>query len=643
MSRSTTTLNTSRSNAQTLGRRPTQTPAATPHDPSRSILLKTNASLSQLKPSRSRLPAQTKNLPAEPRTPATLMRRGGNPTINLVSGLNSPAQTPLLTVKRDGKSRLPRAAPTPTAPTPGISNAGTKRLRAKKVLTLQAQTASTPAPPLSSSSSLARTPGSSIPPAGSKPSSSSGHIDPDTTPRKKPSQAPGQLTSAAANPLSSKLPVPPPIPRATQKQTSIAFPSIVEDQTPRRPMTRARSKQILDRSTSSLGVSPPDPSGIPQIKRRPSRVMQLAQAFQQDALLSDSHSSSKNNMLGVTPQRRPSSASNTSLVSPAGSFIGNSPNISALAASLSKQNVQRDRLSRARSSVTDMLRYSTMSSLGGLHWEDGADGEEGLLTDPDSTEAMVADISMSKLTPLKPAVQNAAIALASARANFLNIVQENEAQNNDNNMDSHMPKTVTRVKKRPSFGFLPPATPLSRSRLSTSTSTTQMGQLVAHESQLAMLSASLEQSHQRERDLQTQLAALSDPQDPGGKKTLADAEREAALVDEIRRLEAELDDLKETNIELENALDSARFEAAESRTRVATLQDDCARLSASSAPRPSTLAASNDQQPPPSALKFEKFALFNREISNELSAIKEQLNLIQFAKISLALGVHLLP
>ncbi|KAA1116043.1 hypothetical protein PGTUg99_033360 [Puccinia graminis f. sp. tritici] len=670
MSRSTTTLNGSRSNAQTIGRRPAQTQAATPNDSTRSILLKNNSSLSQLKPSRSRLTTQSKNL-VEPRTPATLGRRANNPSLNLLSGRNSPSQTPLVTIKRDGKSRLPRAAPTPTAQTPGISNPGTKKLRVKKSSTLQAQTAT---PARSSSSSLALTPEppTALQTAVPKPGSSTHQttVDPDATPKKPPSRSSYKqnavLTSSEDQP-SSKLPLPHTITRPTP-QTSIVFPSIVEEQTPKRPMTRARSKQILDRSTSSLGVSPPEQTGIPQIKRKPSRVMQIAQAFQQESqLLTDGHSK---NMLGVTPQRRPSNGSNTSAVSPTGSLVGNSsPNISALAASLSKQHGQRDRLSKARSSVTDMLRYSTMSTLGGLHWEDGAG--EGLLTDPDETEAMVADISMSN-TPLKPAVQSAAIALASARANFLTIVQENEQDPpkkiSHKQSESSLNTTSSRIKKRPSFGFIPASTPLSRSRISgtsfTSNSPTinqqqQQQQMVIHETQLATLSASLERSQQRELELEKEIQKLEQRSvHENSLKKLSDQEREKALVEEIGRLEEEVSGLKELNIELENSLDSVQFDNLELRNKLDRLQIDHHRLlalspsdSSSSSNLPPSSSITLNSQPlstpnlnsnlPLNHSRCSKFEAFELEIVAEIAAIKDQLKLIQFIKISLALGSDL--
>jgi hypothetical protein len=396
--------------------------------------------------------------------------------------------------------------------------------------------------------------------------------------------------------------------------------------------------------------------------------MQIAQAFQQESLLTDGHSK---NMLGVTPQRRPSNgSSNTSAVSPTGSLVGNSsPNISALAASLSKQHGQRDRLSKARSSVTDMLRYSTMSTLGGLHWEDGAG--EGLLTDPDETEAMVADISMSN-TPLRPAVQSAAIALASARANFLTIVQENDQdppkQISHIESDPSVNTTCSsRIKKRPSFAFIPASTPLSRSRISGTSFPSnspiidqqrqqQQQQMVIHETQLATLSASLERSQQRELELEKEIQKLHTKSvHEHALKKLSDQEREKALVEEIGRLETEVDGLKELNIELENSLDLATFDNLEMRTKLDRLQLDRQALfqpssssSSSSPPSASSIAQktrrlSSRNQYPTLSLHgaVEKFDAFELEIVAEIAAIKDQLKLIQFIKISLALASDL--
>jgi len=391
----------------------------------------------------------------------------------------------------------------------------------------------------------------------------------------------------------------------------------------------------------------------------------MAHAFQQEAMANDSNSKS---LLGITPPRRTSNTSITSVVSPPDSLMGHSPNISALAASLSKQHTQRDRLSRsrsARSSVTDMLRYSTMSTLGGLHWEDGAG--DVLLTDPNETEAMVADISMSRTTPLKPEVQSAAIALASARANFLSIVQENEAETMENtqtgmprggNVDGDHPvnspsTNSLRIKQRPSFGSLQGPTPRSRSRISirSISSNSPFGQVVAHESQLAALSSSLEQAHQRELELKQEIQRLT--KEPlahsHATKKLSDQERESSLVEEIKRLEAELEESKELNIELENSLDLVKFENLENLNKYVKLQEEHDQLLADlAAPQPSppsstpNMVAHHHQMADDGAFNFEKSAAFSQAISAEISALHDHLNLISFIKISLAVGSDLL-
>ncbi|PLW24688.1 hypothetical protein PCASD_07586 [Puccinia coronata f. sp. avenae] len=73
------TLNTSsRSAGQTAASsRPVHTPAATPHDTTRSTVLKMNGSLSHLKATRMKQPVQSRNLLPEPLTPVATVRRGG--------------------------------------------------------------------------------------------------------------------------------------------------------------------------------------------------------------------------------------------------------------------------------------------------------------------------------------------------------------------------------------------------------------------------------------------------------------------------------------------------------------------------------------------------------------------------------------
>jgi len=313
-----------------------------------------------------------------------------------------------------------------------------------------------------------------------------------------------------------------------------------------------------------------------------------------------------------------------------------------------------------------MLRYSTMSTLGGLHWEDGAG--DVLLTDPNETEAMVADISMSRTTPLKPEVQSAAIALASARANFLSIVQENEAETMENtqtgiprggNVDGDHPvnspsTNSLRIKQRPSFGSLQGPTPRSRSRISirSISSNSPFGQVVAHESQLAALSSSLEQAHQRELELKQEIQRLT--KEPlahsHATKKLSDQERESSLVEEIKRLEAELEESKELNIELENSLDLVKFENLENLNKYVKLQEEHDLLLADlAAPQPSPpsstpnmVAHHHHQMADDGAFNFEKSAAFSQAISAEISAIHDHLKLISFIKISLAVGSDLL-
>ncbi|KAI9608395.1 hypothetical protein KEM48_003184 [Puccinia striiformis f. sp. tritici PST-130] len=197
-------------------------------------------------------------------TPKTITRTNTKTNITRL-----PATQPRTTIANTpqtikAQSRLPRAA----ANTPGISNPATKKLRVKKV---EKPNAVVLVP------SLAIT----LEPSPSKQISTG--TDPDQTPKKKSNLNTSQ-----------------------NDRTAIAFPttSSIAEQTPKRPMTRARSKQILDRSTTSstLGISQTSSSnhsssstGIPKIKRRPSRVMELAQAFQQQQ---------EAKSLSVTPQRK---------------------------------------------------------------------------------------------------------------------------------------------------------------------------------------------------------------------------------------------------------------------------------------------------------------------------------------------------
>ncbi|KAI8448962.1 hypothetical protein BY996DRAFT_260954 [Phakopsora pachyrhizi] len=411
---------------------------------------------------------------------------------------------------------------------------------------------------------------------------------------------------------------------------SITLSSEEPDQ---RPLTRARSKKLqLEGANSGLQTN----RAIPQIRRRRSRVLEMAQSFEgssdqqqkkhelktQTSILSDCSTkslspsvnlgemSSSNELLrGITPSR--TMAYQRSFGSASSS--NDSPNLSALAESLSTQHFDRQRRisgkNNNRSSLSDMLRYSTMSTLGKLRWEDGAG--DVLLTDPNETEAMVADISLTEITPIKPETESAALALASARAKFLSVVQRDEAfsprlaqyssgdvdsrKNNDNQkmdeeeerescdrFDSPLVDLNARRRRVKSSSLIgrPKSSIDNKERLDGPSTTminggTTMGQLVLLEAQLARLSLELERSRQNEQRLEDRLSRRTE--EIFGKAEES-SKREELMVEELKRLEEELSSKVEDNVELENELDLIKYENEEIREREQSLKDDCVRL-----------------------------------------------------------------
>lgn len=504
-------------------------------------------------------------------------------------------------------------------------------------------------------------------------------------------------------------------PPPAHKLLPTPFPSISQELTPKRPLTSPSSKPLLLHPSlrSSKTPEPSTQTGKLQIRRQPSRIQQITQALQRQVESKNpTHAhppssslrnpSASHHLAPLTPNRRPSHPSLSSVLSTPDSSR-NSPNITALAASLRQQHVQRDRSTRqltSPASAVDMLRLSTMSTLGALKWEDGAG--DILLTDPNETEAMVADISMTVVTPFKSDVQSAAVALASARANFLSTVQETSQtpssppvpdglgrQSIDKATLIESPSAVgPSIRRRTSSSLIKPNGPSSLSRTRkinlATPSHPSVRQVWGRDSQVIALTESLELSLRREMELRKEIESLRD-QGEGGRKSndprrrketgraissvkrLSDQERERSLVEEIQRLEGELEESREMNIELENSLDLLKFEHAENQRRLTSLNDQHqSLLSKFNESRPSTTSTGGGSQRPTgrpqssssklqhptrssaadlrsTSSRFEKYESFDRQIVSEIESIKHQLNLLHFIKVSLALSVDLLP
>ncbi|KAH9817943.1 hypothetical protein DFH28DRAFT_1123878 [Melampsora americana] len=444
--------------------------------------------------------------------------------------------------------------------------------------------------------------------------------------------------------------------KATQSIGIILSP--VVEELPRRPMTRARSKHLL-------GYDNPPPleasKDVPMIRRRPSRVMELAQSFEDPAANSGTVSSRtpaianvlSSSTLGYTPNRKSSAAfSSASTASP------HSPNIMALAATLSKQHVQRDRQSRVRTSISDMLRYSTMSTLGTLRWEDGAG--EGLLTDDHETEAMVADISLVESTPVRPETERAALALATARSNFLTVAKEDESlrmSGYDHNAMSS-PSVNLNPRGRVSSSHTLTPSPLANVTQAShdpfdhnvTPSLSKVNGLVAQEAKLAFLSAELEAYQTREAELQRQLQQAQTLNQAHSAEE-KDPEREILLVEEMTRLEDEIHNMTEVNIDLENHVDRVNFENEELKSKeelmrkeIIGLKEEMEEWKKHESNQKSTLRKiGNDSQLsiPEISLQIKKAQdseqIFLDETSNEIEIIKSQLMTLNLIKLSLSL------
>ncbi|EGG10215.1 uncharacterized protein MELLADRAFT_60729 [Melampsora larici-populina 98AG31] len=441
--------------------------------------------------------------------------------------------------------------------------------------------------------------------------------------------------------------------KATQSIGIILSP--VAEELPRRPMTRARSKHLLGYDNRPPLEASKD---VPSVRRRPSRVMELAQSFEDPTVNSGtSRTPSITNVLsssnmGYTPNRKSSGAfSSASTASP------HSPNIMALAATLSKQHVQRDRQSRVRSSISDMLRYSTMSTLGTLRWEDGAG--DGLLTDDNETEAMVADISLVESTPVRPETEKAALALATARSNFLIVAKEDESlkmSGYDHNAMSS-PSISLNHRGRLSANYSPSplanATQASHDPFNQNvkpSSLSKFNGLVAQEAQLAFLSAELEAYQTREAELQRQLQQAQTLNQAHSAEE-KDPEREILLVEEMTRLEDEIHNMTEVNIDLENHVDRVNFENEELKSKeelmrkeidglkenlkelkkVETIQERRTRKTEEVPQLPIPLISLQIQK----AQESERVYL--NETQSEIEIIKSQLMTLNLIKLSLSL------
>lgn len=571
--------------------------------------------------------------------------------------------------KINQKSRLPIATPTTTTttttqshplPPPHQSMSGLESLTDgshsnkppnsfKKSSTTQTSTSSRKSSlngglidptslPTSSSSHQTKSPGSIR-----RPISRSSRIKPNSTQSiKKPLRSPPDEETKEI-----------PDSKLVTQSIGIVLSPVVEE-IPRRPMTRARSKHLL-------AVEPIIAPEAPIVRRRPSRVLQLAKSFEESVSgtpASTHPSPTSSNLTDLTPRRKISAASSSiSTASP------HSPNLIALAASLTRQHVHRDRDSRVRSSVSDMLRYSTISSLSSFRWEDGAC--EGLLTDEDETEAMVADISMldTANTPVRPETEKAALALANARANFLNVAKEDEGlKMNGFNLDTveaqDSPIKSPLVSKFPSF----PRRQISSSSISTHPITpsplshsthpnrlsalygtppaSKLNGLVAQEARLAYLSEALESSRARESDLlqqlsQSQALNLSKQSHQLKQPIKAEQEREKLLVEEMERLQEEVNELNQSNIDLENDLDAVKFENEQLRLNQQTLESTLQPSCASSSPK---LKITSHDEIGTKMIKVQHCQSDLRDATQtEIDIIKSQLMMLHYIKLSLAL------
>ncbi|MBW0527650.1 hypothetical protein O181_067365 [Austropuccinia psidii MF-1] len=472
--------------------------------------------------------------------------------------------------------------------------------------------------------------------------------------------------------------------RAAQTINIVFSPIAEEKSITAGPLTRSKSKNLLNLSTGSQ--DPLVQTSLPYIKRKPSRVLQLARSFEvtdsDEADLSGTsrHSSlavpsptstikgspefAKFNHIGMTPTRKPSVpasiGSASSLVSPPISGASNSPNLAALAASLSKQHSHRGRLSNSRS-ITDVLKSSTNSLLGKLRWEDGV--SDVLLTDPNETEAMVADISLSETTPIKPPTHS-----TSARVNFLSVVQECERAEEGEGET----KGINRPNSRRLSQFESPLVRVGAQNGSTRGLSLQ-DKLIAQEAQIASLILSLENSRQQELKLQSQLEKLETEQKPNdkinGTEKPTQEEREGLLVEEIKRLEKELEEFGEVNIKLENELDLVKFEKDEIQSKANSMKKEIERLNLKIDKQSLQINKLNNnnvnliklnhsdhedenfnsnfgsQQSQINNLikrNLKNQRKFKSEVNNELETIKNQLNILHILKISLNLEQNLI-
>ncbi|KAI9608394.1 hypothetical protein KEM48_003183 [Puccinia striiformis f. sp. tritici PST-130] len=215
-----------------------------------------------------------------------------------------------------------------------------------------------------------------------------------------------------------------------------------------------------------------------------------------------------------------------------------------------------------------MLRYSTMSS---LDWED--EQQHVLLTDPNETVAM-----------------------------------------NNNSKVKGLDSPMKRITKRESIGLLSP--------LSRSTNVPPPCSTIDFEAHLARLSSELERATQREVELKLEIENVR----------RLDKDREECLVQEIHRLEADLNTSNLANISIQNSLDSISFEHQSHKDNLDKLQNDYSKLLIINSSSSDSSSSSTNTR---SALIDQVNRSYNdvhSHIQDDINQIHQDLEVLQFCK-----------